>query len=161
MKSKKLRFGKGFAVVLGNKRSQAATMVIPAGGREGCPDNNHRGLDQWLFVVSGRGTALVDGKKIPLQTSSLVFIERGENHEIRNLGSTDLVTLNFYVPPGYSKTGYELPSAKAKPTWHVFYSWPTINTVKSWLKQASSDCFIYTVKVCELITHVKRFVGPP
>ena len=40
-----------------------------------------------------------------------------------------------------------------------FYSWPTINTVKSWLKQASSSRFIYTVKVCELITHVKRFVG--
>lgn len=38
-----------------------------------------------------------------------------------------------------------------------FYSWPTIATVKSWIKQAGRRNFIYTVKVCELITHVKRF----
>ncbi|MEX2691616.1 DUF72 domain-containing protein [Rhizobium mongolense] len=37
-----------------------------------------------------------------------------------------------------------------------FYSWPTIGTVKTWLRQAKSD-FIYTIKVCELITHIKRF----
>ncbi len=37
-----------------------------------------------------------------------------------------------------------------------FYSWPTIGVVKTWLRQADSD-FIYTVKVCELITHIKRF----
>ena len=40
-----------------------------------------------------------------------------------------------------------------------FYSWPTIATVKTWLKQAGRRKFIYTVKVCELITHVKRFKG--
>lgn len=38
-----------------------------------------------------------------------------------------------------------------------FYSWPTINTVKTWARQAENENFIYTVKVCELITHVKRF----
>jgi uncharacterized protein YecE (DUF72 family) len=37
-----------------------------------------------------------------------------------------------------------------------FYSWPTIAAVKTWLRQAKPS-FIYTVKVCELITHVKRF----
>ena len=38
-----------------------------------------------------------------------------------------------------------------------FYSWPTEATVKTWVKQAGRKRFIYTVKVCELITHVKRF----
>ena len=38
-----------------------------------------------------------------------------------------------------------------------FYSWPTVNTVKAWLKQAETNDFVYTVKVNELITHVKRF----
>lgn len=38
-----------------------------------------------------------------------------------------------------------------------FYSWPTESTVKTWIKQAEQKHFIYTVKVCELITHVKRF----
>lgn len=38
-----------------------------------------------------------------------------------------------------------------------FYSWPTNGTVNTWIKQAGENNFIYTVKVCELITHVKRF----
>ncbi|PWJ86937.1 uncharacterized protein YecE (DUF72 family) [Mesorhizobium loti] len=38
-----------------------------------------------------------------------------------------------------------------------FYSWPTVTNVKSWLRQAGNRNFVYTVKVCELITHIKRF----
>jgi len=40
-----------------------------------------------------------------------------------------------------------------------FYSWPTVATVNSWVRQAGRRDFVYTVKVCELITHVKRFAG--
>ena len=38
-----------------------------------------------------------------------------------------------------------------------FYAWPTVATVKTWLRQAGRRQFIYTIKACELITHVKRF----
>ena len=40
-----------------------------------------------------------------------------------------------------------------------FYSWPTVATVKTWVRQAGRRKFVYTVKVSELITHTKRFVG--
>lgn len=40
-----------------------------------------------------------------------------------------------------------------------FYSWPTLAAVKTWIRQAGRRNFIYTIKVCELITHVKRFAG--
>jgi uncharacterized protein YecE (DUF72 family) len=40
-----------------------------------------------------------------------------------------------------------------------FYSWPTVATVKSWVRQAGRREFLYTVKACELITHVKRLSG--
>ncbi|MGZ8405752.1 MAG: DUF72 domain-containing protein [Nitrospira sp.] len=40
-----------------------------------------------------------------------------------------------------------------------FYSWPTVATVQSWRRQAERRRFVYTVKVCELITHIKRFQG--
>jgi len=40
-----------------------------------------------------------------------------------------------------------------------FYSWPTLATVRTWLRQAGRRRFTYTVKVSELITHVKRFEG--
>jgi uncharacterized protein YecE (DUF72 family) len=38
-----------------------------------------------------------------------------------------------------------------------FYSWPTLANVATWQRQAGRRKFIYTVKVCELITHLKRF----
>jgi len=38
-----------------------------------------------------------------------------------------------------------------------FYSWPTVAAVQAWVRQAGRRNFIYTVKVSELITHVKRF----
>jgi uncharacterized protein YecE (DUF72 family) len=40
-----------------------------------------------------------------------------------------------------------------------FYSWPTVATVNSWIRQAGRRDFVYTVKACELITHMKRFSG--
>ena len=40
-----------------------------------------------------------------------------------------------------------------------FYSWPTEAVVTSWLRQAGRTKFIYTVKVSELVTHTKRFIG--
>jgi uncharacterized protein YecE (DUF72 family) len=40
-----------------------------------------------------------------------------------------------------------------------FYSWPTVGTVQSWLRQIGRRRFVYTVKVCELITHTRRFKG--
>lgn len=40
-----------------------------------------------------------------------------------------------------------------------FYSWPTVATVKGWVRQAGRRRFVYAVKVNELITHQKRFVG--
>lgn len=40
-----------------------------------------------------------------------------------------------------------------------FYSWPTVAGVQAWKRQTGTMKFVYTVKVCELITHVKRFKG--
>ena len=107
-----LRFGKGFSVALGNRRSQAATMVLEPGDSEGGEDNRHRGADQWLYVVSGRGRATVAGKRRQLRAGTLILIERGSTHEIRNTGRTPLKTLNIYVPPAYTKGGDELPRGR-------------------------------------------------
>jgi len=112
MKRKNPRFGKGFRVALGNRRTQAAEMVIAPGGAEGGPGNRHRGADQWLFVVSGTGEARIKGKRHPLREGTLLLIEHGEEHEIRNTGRSPLETLNFYSPPAYRANGDELPRAK-------------------------------------------------
>lgn len=112
MKRKTLRFGKGFRIALGNRRTQAAEMVIAPGDSEGGPGNRHKGADQWLFVVSGSGRAIIKGKTYPLREGVLLLIEHGDQHEIRNSGRAPLKTLNFYSPPAYRADGEELPAAK-------------------------------------------------
>jgi len=112
MQRKALRFGKGFRVALANARAQAAEMVIPPGDAEGDARNRHRGADQWLYVVSGKGVAHVSGRRIPLRPGMLLLIERRDRHEIKNTGRAPLRTLNVYVPPAYTKRGDPLPRAK-------------------------------------------------
>jgi mannose-6-phosphate isomerase-like protein (cupin superfamily) len=113
MQHKHLQFGVGFRVVLGDRYSQAARMTLAPGKTEGGPDNRHRGADQWLFVVSGKGVAIVEGNRVELRAGTLILIERGETHEIRNTGDVPLQTLNVYVPPAYVEGGDELPAGKA------------------------------------------------
>jgi mannose-6-phosphate isomerase-like protein (cupin superfamily) len=112
MKHSRLRFARGFHVIFGNRRAQAAEMVIEPGGSEGDPTNRHRQADQWLYVVSGSGLALVNGKRIRLQSGMLLLIEHKDRHEIRNTGRSLLKTLNYYTPPAYTKAGEELPAAR-------------------------------------------------
>jgi mannose-6-phosphate isomerase-like protein (cupin superfamily) len=87
-------------------------MVIQPGDAEGGPTNRHRGSDQWLYVLAGSGTATVDGHRHDLRGGSLLLIERGETHEIRNTGRHPLRTLNFYVPPAYTISGNPLPHGR-------------------------------------------------
>jgi mannose-6-phosphate isomerase-like protein (cupin superfamily) len=112
MRRRTLRFGEGFRVVHAEAGVQAAEMVIAPGAAEGGPDNRHRGADQWLFVVSGRGVAKVEGERIPLKAGMLVLIRRRERHEVRNTGRTPLRTLNFYRPPAYAADGEPLAAGR-------------------------------------------------
>jgi mannose-6-phosphate isomerase-like protein (cupin superfamily) len=112
MKQKKLRLQSEFAVAVGNKKAQAAEMVLAPGDCEGGPDNSHRGSDQWMFVVAGTGVAIIESRRVKLSAGTLLLIERGETHEIRNTGRRPLQTVNLYIPPAYNKSGNPLPRGK-------------------------------------------------
>lgn len=101
-----------FSIIAGNARSQAAVMILPIGDSTGGPENRHRGSDQWLYVAAGEGSATIDGQVHVLRPGTLLLIERGETHEIRNEGDEPLQTLNFYVPPAYSAEGERLPGGR-------------------------------------------------
>ncbi|HEX4023709.1 MAG TPA: cupin domain-containing protein [Steroidobacteraceae bacterium] len=87
-------------------------MVIAPGEAEGDHCNRHQGADQWLYVVSGAGRALVNGRRVPLSAGVMLLIERRDRHEIRNTGRTALKTLNYYSPPAYTRAGGELAAAR-------------------------------------------------
>jgi mannose-6-phosphate isomerase-like protein (cupin superfamily) len=123
MRHKHLRFGYGFRVVLGDGRSQAAQMTLGTGETEGGPDTRHRGADQWLFVVSGAVVAVVNGERVELQEGTLLLIQRGDRHEIRNTGTGTLKTPNVHVPPAYTEEGEELPAGKGQPSGRLRHGW--------------------------------------
>jgi mannose-6-phosphate isomerase-like protein (cupin superfamily) len=113
MKSEQLTFRPGFRVSIGNGRSQAAVMVLAAGGKEGGADNRHQGADQWLLVVEGSGAAIINGRKMTLKPGKILLIEAGDRHEIRNTGRTLLKTVSVYVPPAYRDEENELPAGRS------------------------------------------------
>ena len=112
MKRARVLYNSEFNVIAGNVRSQAAVMVLPPGGAEGDSGNRHKGADQWLYVAAGSGVAIINDSQHKLSRGTLLLIEHGERHEIRNTGTHPLKTLNFYVPPAYTKDENELPAGK-------------------------------------------------
>ena len=90
-----------FKVVAEASHSQVAVMTLRVGERVGGPDNVHGVSEQWLYVVSGVGEAVVAGERVDLAAGSMLLIEAGEGHEIINTGEEPLRTMNVYAPPEY------------------------------------------------------------
>lgn len=103
-------YPRGFQILLGDANSQAGTLVLAPGEVTGGADNRHRGADQWIYVVSGTGSAEIAGETFDLAPSTLVLIQRGDGHGFRNTGSSDLCLLTFYTPPAYDEDENELPA---------------------------------------------------
>lgn len=93
--------GHAFRVLGDTQRSQAAAMTLGPGRSTGGPDNRHETSDQWLYVVSGSGEAVVEGERVLIEAGDLLLIAAGETHEIRASESEALVTVNVYTPPEY------------------------------------------------------------
>lgn len=81
--------------------------------------NEHPKCEQWLYVIAGTGTAIIVPRRgmrtsVKLKQGTLLVIERGERHQIKNTGRAPLRTLNLYVPPAYDTGGEVLPSARRR-----------------------------------------------
>src|SRR5690349_7341308 len=103
-----------FKVLASSGNAQAAMMVQRPGQKSGEEvENEHPNAEQWLFVVSGTGTARVGKRRVSIGDNSLLLIEKGEAHQIENTGRRrPLITLNLYVPPAYDEHGDVKLSAK-------------------------------------------------
>ena len=92
---------------IGHRREQQ--WVLRPGAPEGGPDNRHRAADQWLFVAAGTGVAIINGENLVLRTGTLMLIEAGDTHQIRNTGRGLRKTVSVYVPPACDNDDQELP----------------------------------------------------
>ena len=100
---------RGFSVLHRTRSSQAATMTLaPGASSSESSANEHAWAEQWLYVVSGHGTARIRGRSIALAPGTLLLIEKREPHEITSSSRSRLVTVNLYVPPAYDPHGEPL-----------------------------------------------------
>jgi oxalate decarboxylase/phosphoglucose isomerase-like protein (cupin superfamily) len=97
---------------IGETRSaQAAMMTLrPGATSDEELSNEHPRAEQWIYVVSGSGKATTQKaggsrRVTALRAGTLVVIEKGERHQLKNTGKAPLRTLNFYVPPAYDREG--------------------------------------------------------
>jgi oxalate decarboxylase/phosphoglucose isomerase-like protein (cupin superfamily) len=67
---------------------------------------------QGFSVVLGNRRAQVATMVLALRARTLLLIEPGTTHEIRNTGRTPLKTLNFYLPPAYTSKRDPLPRGR-------------------------------------------------
>ena len=110
-----------FVPLVATDKAQAAVMQLASGeSSDEELSNEHPASEQWLFVVSGSGTATVvsrsgQRRQIKLGKGTLLVIEEGELHQIKNTGKRTLDTINFYVPPAYRSDGSLRPRARRTP----------------------------------------------
>src|SRR2546429_4423452 len=94
-----------FKVLDSTADAQVAIMTLRPGRDTGQIQNEHPKAEQWLYVISGSGQAIVGGRKIALKERSLLLIPKRSAHQIKNTSRRQMITLNFYAPPAYTQGG--------------------------------------------------------
>jgi mannose-6-phosphate isomerase-like protein (cupin superfamily) len=95
-----------FAPLLESDHVQSAVMILQQGeSSSNGVENEHPLCEQWVYLISGSGEAEAGDRTIELPQGSLLLIEKHEPHRITNTGKIPLVTLNFYSPPAYTRSG--------------------------------------------------------
>ncbi len=79
-------------------RMAMGTQLIEAGGL--IPVHLHEQQDEILFVLSGRGTAVIEGERIPVDAGATLFVPEGVWHGVENTGHEVLHLLWVITPPG-------------------------------------------------------------
>jgi mannose-6-phosphate isomerase-like protein (cupin superfamily) len=102
---------KEFEILVSTRGAQAAKMILrPKATSDDEVSNEHPRSEQWLFVISGTGEATIGPRtgatrRVPLKANSLLLIEKGDLHQIRNTGRSNLTAITLYVPPAYNPDG--------------------------------------------------------
>ena len=82
-----------------DQRSQLVLMSIAPGTDIG--PETHGSIEQTLFFVSGRGLAVVGGKRFAVHKGTVVVVPPGTRHDFINTGRVPLKLYTTYVPPAH------------------------------------------------------------
>ncbi|MEO6938852.1 MAG: cupin domain-containing protein [Candidatus Kapaibacterium sp.] len=86
-------------VLYTGKKSQLVLMNIPPGGEIGL--ETHPNVEQTLFILSGTGTAILDGESRPIKTGDALVVTPGTAHNVVNSSEQAMKIYTVYAPPNH------------------------------------------------------------
>jgi mannose-6-phosphate isomerase-like protein (cupin superfamily) len=89
----------------------------------------HQQADEFFYVVSGRGLALVDTNELSIAADDFVFVPKGHEHRVKNAGPTPLELVFLVDRPGlasdFRESRSEQVPLKRRLTCQTFESFAT------------------------------------
>jgi mannose-6-phosphate isomerase-like protein (cupin superfamily) len=83
------------------------------------PVHLHEHQDEILFVHAGRGIAVFNRARVPVQTGSTIFAGRGAWHGVENTGHADLHLIWIVSPPGLEDMFRDISVPKGRRPRHM------------------------------------------
>lgn len=74
----------------------AIVEIFEPGGKT--PPNTHQDAHEMFFVLSGRGTAICNGKRFPVAAGDSFVVRPGHEHVVENPGPEKLYCLTVMTP---------------------------------------------------------------
>lgn len=79
-------------------------VTVAAGGGT---DLHRHDRPELIYIVSGNGFCVQDGRKVPIQSDVVMWIPAGEDHQILNGGDAPMKMTTIFVPPYPASQIYE------------------------------------------------------
>lgn len=80
----------------GTQAFKGEMITYPPGAA--APEHHHVGAEHFQYVISGQGTAILDGKGVRLDVGDLLYNYEHEPHSFINDTNDDFVFIEFFVP---------------------------------------------------------------
>lgn len=88
-----------FRKVIFTGDTQLVVMCLKPGEDIGFEVHDH--VEQLLFNLSGKGEAVLDGEKHEFNEGEVLVVGKGVNHNVMNVGETDLKIYTIYSPANH------------------------------------------------------------
>lgn len=75
------------------------------------PPHRHDNAEQVLYFLEGKGLVTILGIDVPAERGTVVYVPKGTNHAIANVGTTPLSFLETTTPPGFENAFREMSAS--------------------------------------------------
>ena len=88
-----------FTPEMGVSDNFSMNVVVIKPGNTVKPAHSHPAQEEVIYITSGEGSTLIDGKVYALRAGTAVLFKAGSVHMVRNTGKEDMKVVCFFTPP--------------------------------------------------------------